>query len=85
MVHVGTLHVPQLCDRVDEGNQLFALKRRLHPQLVQSDVLKLLTLVLDLQVSLGLSHVTQDGWEDLWNQVTFNCGLQCVCVCVCTY
>ena len=73
------LILPELSDRVDEGNQLLALKRRLHSQLLQSHVLELLTLALYLQVSLRLGHVTEDGGEDLGNQVTLNCGLQCEC------
>ena len=61
---------------VDEWHQLLALKGRFDPQLAQGHVLILLTLSLDLQISLGLGYVTEDGRKDLGNQVTLNCGLE---------
>ncbi len=70
------LILPELCAGVDEWNQLLALEGRLHLQLLQSHVLKFLTLVLDLQISLRFGHVAEDGGKDLGNQITLNCGLE---------
>ena len=66
---------PQLCDGVNEGDELTAPQLLLHVQLVEGDASEPLTLTVEGGVLLWVGDKLHDSLLDLRHQVTLHCRL----------